>query len=76
MSVLMIAGCLAVATLAFLLSLLLGDALRRERRDEAARRARRARALRMPLPVARRAPPVERRVAPVATAVPERRRAA
>jgi hypothetical protein len=75
MSILMIAGCLAVATLALLLSLLCGDALRRERRDEAARRERRARVFRQPVLVATHAG-AERRVAARPHVEPERRRAA
>lgn len=76
MTAFMIAGCLAVATLALVLSLLVGDALRRERREEDARRLRRARALRPALRIAARSGLVERRVAAAAAVTPERRRAA
>jgi hypothetical protein len=75
MSAFMIAGCVAVATLALALSLLVGDALRRERREDEARRMRRARVFRQPVLVAARVG-VERRVAPATPATPERRRAA
>lgn len=67
------AACMFAAALA--LSLLLGDALVRQRADEDARARRRARVFRMPSRVATR-PLIERRRGPVRDVALERRRAA
>lgn len=75
MTALMLIGCVLAAGVAVVLSLLLSDALRRERADDAARATRRARALHRLAPPATRLVPAERRR--VAEPVPaERRRAA
>lgn len=70
MAALMLIGCSATALLALALSLLVGDASRRERRDADARSARRARVLRRPVIVSASYAGAERRQTPrVATVI-------